>query len=56
MNPISVLLMDDSPTFLCITTRFLQEHDDVVVVGTAGGGEEVLAQAQGLQPDIVLEG
>ena len=26
----------------------------MVVVGTAGGGEEVLAQAQGLQPDIVL--
>jgi len=31
MNPISVLLVDDSPTFLRMVTRFLQEHDDVVV-------------------------
>jgi len=30
MNPISVLLVDDNPTFLRIVTRFLQEHDDVV--------------------------
>jgi len=37
MNPISVLLVDDNPTFL-------QEHDDMVVAGTVGGGEEVLAQ------------
>ena len=43
MNPISVLLVDDNPTFLRIATRFLQEHDDVVVVGTASGGEDVLA-------------
>jgi DNA-binding NarL/FixJ family response regulator len=39
---------------LRIATRFLQEHDDVVVVGTAGGGEEALTLAQDLQPDIVL--
>jgi len=43
MNPISILLVDDNPTFLRIATRFLQEHDDVVPVRTAGGGEEVLA-------------
>jgi DNA-binding NarL/FixJ family response regulator len=54
MNPISVLLVDDNPRFLRIATRFLQEHDDVVVVGAAGGGEEALTLAQELQPDIVL--
>ena len=54
MNPISVMLVDDNPTFLRIATRFLQEHDDVMVVGAAGGGEEALAQAQARQPDIVL--
>jgi DNA-binding NarL/FixJ family response regulator len=54
MNPISVLLVDDNPRFLRIATRFLQEHDDVVVVGAAGGGEEALTLAQDLQPDIVL--
>jgi hypothetical protein len=31
MDPISVLLVDDNPTFLRIVTRFLQKHDDVVV-------------------------
>jgi DNA-binding NarL/FixJ family response regulator len=54
MKPISVLLVDDNPAFLHISTRFLQKHDDTVVVGTAGGGEEALALAQDLQPDIVV--
>jgi DNA-binding NarL/FixJ family response regulator len=54
MKPISVLLVDDNPSFLRIATRFLQGHDDVAVVGAAGGGEEALALAQDLQPDIVL--
>jgi DNA-binding NarL/FixJ family response regulator len=54
MKPISVLLVDDNPSFLRIATRFLEQHDDVVVVGAAGGGEEALALAQDLEPDIVL--
>ena len=54
MKLVSVLLVDDNPAFLRILTRFLQEHDDVVVAGAAGGGEEALALAQDLQPDIVL--
>lgn len=54
MKHISVLLVDDNPTFLRIATRFLQEHDDVVVVGTADRGEEALSQVEELQPDIVL--
>jgi DNA-binding NarL/FixJ family response regulator len=54
MKSISVLLVDDNPSFLRIATRFLQEHDDVAVVGAAGGGEEALALAQDLHPDVVL--
>ena len=54
MKPISVLLVDDNPNFLRIATRFLQQHDDIVVVGAAGGGQEALALAQDLQPDVVL--
>jgi DNA-binding NarL/FixJ family response regulator len=54
MKPISILLVDDNPAFLHIASRFLQEYDDVVVVGTAGGGEEALALAQDQHPDIVL--
>lgn len=53
---IHVLLVDDNPTFLRVLMRFLQEHcqDEVVVVGTAGGGEEALARAQELRPHVIL--
>lgn len=56
MNPTTVLLVDDSPAFLRILTRFLQEHNhnEVAVVGTAGGGEEALAKAEDLLPQVVL--
>jgi DNA-binding NarL/FixJ family response regulator len=54
MKPISVLLVDDNPNFLRIATRFLEQHDDIVVVGAAGGGEEALALAQEVEPDVVL--
>lgn len=54
MKPISVLLVDDNPTFLRATSQFLEAHDDVVVVGTAERGEEALTQAQALQPQVIL--
>ena len=54
MSPIPVLLVDDNPTFLHIAVRFLQEHDDVFIVGIARGGREALAQARELRPRVVL--
>ena len=56
MDPISVLLVDDNPTFLHILTRFLREscQDEVGVVGTAGGGKEAMAKVQDLRPQVVL--
>ena len=56
MNPISVLIADDNPTFLRIVTRFLEEQSrkTVSVVATARGGEEALAQAEALRPQVVL--
>jgi two-component system response regulator DesR len=50
----SVLLVDDNLTFLRIVMRFLEAHDDIVVVGAVGGGEEALTQVRDLEPDIVL--
>ncbi len=54
MEPISVLLVDDNPTFLRVATRFLQAHEGVNVVGTANGGQEALVKAQDLRPQIIL--
>jgi two-component system, NarL family, response regulator len=52
----SVLLVDDNPTFLRILTRFLagQREEDVRVVGAVVGGREAVAQAERLQPDVIL--
>jgi len=64
MESVRVLLVDDNSTFLRIATRFLeQDHavtppvtprPRVAVVGTAGGGEEALAQAERLSPHVIL--
>ena len=53
-NPISVLLVDESLIFLRIATRFLDAHDDIVIVGAIREGEKALAQLENLEPDIVL--
>jgi DNA-binding NarL/FixJ family response regulator len=54
MPPISVLLVDDNPTFLRILGDFLGEEEDILVVGTAQSGEEALVKAKELQPQVVL--
>lgn len=54
MDSIAVLLVDDNLTFLNIATRFLREYADVLVVGTACKGEEALARASALRPQIIL--
>ena len=51
---IRVLLVDDHEAFLRVATEFLQRHEDLVVVGTARGGKEALAQAQELRPEVIL--
>lgn len=57
-NPdkISLLLVDDDPAFLRITETWLYTHhqDKVEVIGTARSGEECLALAQLLAPQVVL--
>jgi two-component system nitrate/nitrite response regulator NarL len=51
---IRVLLVDDHEAFLRAVTDFLRRHDELAVVGVAYGGEEALAQAQSLQPQVIL--
>jgi CheY-like chemotaxis protein len=54
MAPISILLVDDNPTFVRILSDFLGGEEGILVVGTAGSGEEVLVKAKELQPQVIL--
>lgn len=55
-RPVSLLLVDDNPTFLRILRRFLETQDrtGVQVVGTAGGGAEALVMAVVRRPELIV--
>lgn len=54
MARISILLVDDNPTFIRFATRFINKEDTLQVIGTAADGVEAVARAQALQPDVTL--
>lgn len=51
--PISVLLVDDSPTALAILKRVAVAAAGIEVVGTAANGEEALRAIRTLNPQVV---
>ncbi len=54
MKPISVMLVDDNPTFLRATAQFIQAHDDLSIVGAVEEGQDALEQVQALRPQVIL--
>jgi DNA-binding NarL/FixJ family response regulator len=54
MDTIRILLVDDNLMFLEIARDFLQMQAELIVVGTAHDGQEALAQAEKLKPDVIL--
>jgi two-component system chemotaxis response regulator CheB len=54
--PISVLLVDDSPTALAILKRVADAAPGIDVVGTAANGEEALRSIRALHPQVVCTG
>jgi DNA-binding NarL/FixJ family response regulator len=56
MKPISVLLAENNGTFRRTVAAFLEHESrqEVQVVGTASTGDEALAQAACLRPDVVV--
>jgi NarL family two-component system response regulator LiaR len=52
--PIRVLLADDHAILRKGIRALLSTEPDVEVVGEAGDGAEALAQAEALQPDVIL--
>ncbi|MDH6227620.1 response regulator transcription factor [Streptomyces sp. MJP52] len=53
-DPVKVLLVDDHQVVRRGLRTFLEVQDDIEVVGEAGNGEEGVARAEELRPDVVL--
>lgn len=49
-----VLVVDDAANLRELLTLLLEVEDDFEVVGTAADGEQAIAVATSLQPDVVL--
>jgi two-component system, NarL family, response regulator LiaR len=54
VRPIQVLIVDDHALVRKGTQAMLAEIEHVVVVGEAENGREAVAQAETLQPDVIL--
>ena len=54
MEPIRILLADDHTLFRKGIRTILEQMQDVEVVGEAASGQEVVALAQELVPDVIL--
>lgn len=54
MAPIRVLVADDHPLFRDGVRALLNSISEAEIVGEAGSGEEAIAQAGALQPDVIL--
>ncbi|EMR00146.1 response regulator [Paeniglutamicibacter gangotriensis] len=52
--PITVLLVDDHPVVRTGLRALFEHNNDVLVVGEAASGEEAIALAEHLAPDVVL--
>jgi DNA-binding NarL/FixJ family response regulator len=53
-RPISVLIADDHPVVRQGIAVLLSVHDDMLVAGEAADGDEALALAAELRPDVLL--
>lgn len=54
MDGTRLLLVDDHAPFLRVVTKFLEQHEDLRVAGTANTGCEALALAPDVEPDVIL--
>ena len=51
---IKVLIVDDHPMVAEGIEAILESYDDIEVVGVLGNGEEAVARAPALDPDVIL--
>jgi DNA-binding NarL/FixJ family response regulator len=53
-TPITVLLCEDSLGFRMLASAWLQDADDMQLVGVAETGDQAVALAEQLRPQVVL--
>lgn len=51
---VRVLIADDHNVIRKTLTTFIEQRDDIVVVGEANNGEEALRQVHALLPDVII--
>jgi CheY-like chemotaxis protein len=54
VNPVRVLVVDDQAVFRRVMSAVVDETEGFVLVGSAASGEESIATAGVLRPDLVL--
>ena len=54
MDTITILVADDNAPFREGVRALLRTETDLAIVGETGTGEETIAQAASLQPDVIL--
>ncbi len=54
MTPIRMLIVEDDPMVVEITQEFIKDCYGVEVVGVAGTGQEAMALAEELRPQLIL--
>jgi DNA-binding NarL/FixJ family response regulator len=54
MEPLRILIADDHPLFRHGIREFLNLSSEIQVVGESTSGAEAIAQAEALQPDVIL--
>src|SRR3990172_4197926 len=54
MDPIRVLIADDHPFYREGVRTMLSVASEIEIVGEAANGDETIAQAESLQPDVIL--
>lgn len=54
MSSLRVLLADDHPTYRAGLLALLKIDADMIVVGEAGSGDEVMEMAEELKPDLII--